>query len=454
MVAAREPLFEQAAAIADKPCACGREHAMPAVRVVLAENALEQLPRLLAELAVRKPFLLMDGNTQKAAGERAEALLLAAGMKCQTVVLPAAPKPQADLRTLPPLLSRAEGCDFVLGVGGGVINDLCKMLGLQMGVRTGVAATAPSMDGYASNSSAMIADGVKTTIYNQTPAFVLGDLAVLSKAPAALCGAGIGDMAAKAISIAEWKIARIVTGEYYCPQIAGLMLSAFNRALSGAQGCMRGDGPAIRELTEGLILSGMAMSMAGVSRPASGSEHTLSHLMDMLSIARGEEHRLHGVQVGYGVRVSLFLYEALLSYGEQPPEPGAVLRQFHAARWETEMRRMFGVQADGLIRTAAEEGRNTPEALVARARKACAGWAEIRRILAEVVSLKQEITNALDAAGIPPLRNPQALGLSPADVADLFMHSKDLRARYIMPAMAFDLGLLPWLRGLLSQALR
>ncbi len=453
MPGARDALWEQAAEIAGRPCACGREHAMPQARVVLGENTLEQLPALLWELQVRKPFMLMDGNTQAAAGARAAQKLRGAGMEVKIAVMPAIPKPQADMRTLPPLLAQAQGCDFVIGVGSGVINDLCKMLGLQAGVRTGVIATAPSMDGYASNSSAMVVDGVKTTIYNHTPAFVLGDLSVLAQAPAALCGAGVGDMAAKAISIAEWRIAQIVTGEYYCPQIARLMLSACASALSSAQGCMRGDGAAVRELTQGLILSGIAMSMAGVSRPASGSEHTMSHLMDMLSIARGEEHRLHGVQVGYGVRVALFMYEALVGYGAQPPDPDAVLRQFDAARWEADMRRMFGAQADGLIRAAADEGRNSPAALGARARKACAGWAEIRAILSEVVAQKQAITNALDVAGIPPLHNPQAIGLTPEDVLHLFVHAKDLRARYIMPAMAFDLGLLPWLGGLLSQAL-
>ena len=298
--------------------------------------------------------------------------------------------------------------------------------------------TAPSMDGYASNSSAMIVDGVKITIYNQTPRLVLGDLDILANAPQELRGAGIGDMAAKAISIAEWQIAYIVNGEYFCPPIAGAMLTACGKAVQNAEACMLGDADAVRELTEGLILSGVAMSMAQVSRPASGSEHTLSHLMDMLSIARKTPHRLHGVQVGYGVRAALFAYEVLADLRELPADPDAVLRQFDAARWEQDMRRMFGDQADGLIQAAQNERRNTETSLQKRALAARTGWAEIQAILRETLTQRHALNVALDAAGIPALQNPEALGLKKEDVLDLFIHAKDLRARYILPSMAFD----------------
>ncbi|MFH1513336.1 MAG: iron-containing alcohol dehydrogenase, partial [Bacillota bacterium] len=285
-----------------KPCVCGCVHAVANVRITLSRGALSRLPAQLNALGAQAPYLLMDENTRRAAGGRAMALLKEAGIPFRATCLPAEPRPQADMAALPPLLRQTEDCDFVLGVGSGVINDLCKMLGLQAGLRTGIVATAPSMDGYASNSSAMIVDGVKTTVYNQTPALVLGDLVVLRNAPAELIGAGVGDMAAKAISIAEWQIAHEITGEYYCPMIAQRMLAACGQAVEGARQSMRGGTQAVRRLTEGLIVSGIAMSAAQVSRPASGSEHTLSHLMDMLAIRRGMPHQLHGMQVGYGVR--------------------------------------------------------------------------------------------------------------------------------------------------------
>ena len=395
----------------------------------------------------------MDENTRKAAGDKATKLLDRAGIPYTAVCLPAAPKPQADTSVLPGLLDKAKGSDFILGVGSGVINDVCKMLGLRAGVRTGIIATAPSMDGYASNSSAMIVDGVKTTLYNHTPALVLGDLSVLTAAPAEMLGAGIGDMAAKAISIAEWRIANIVTGEYYCQPIAEMMLTACAQALKNGKASMNGDRRAISELTGGLILSGIAMSMAQVSRPASGSEHTLSHLMDMLAIARHTPHQLHGVQVGYGIRVALLMYEALVSRTEPLPAPEAVLNQFDEKRWEADMRRVFGTQAEALMKAAKDEGRNTREALRSRARKAHEGWGEIKGILQNVLAQKQEITAALDTAGIPLLNQPQALGLTKQDVLDVFLHTKDLRARYIVSAMVFDLGLLPWMRDRLMNAL-
>ena len=235
---------------------------------------------------------------------------------------------------------------------------------------------------------------------------VLGDPDVLAGAPAQLRGAGIGDMAAKTISIAEWKIAHIVNDEYYCPPIAEAMLAACAKAVENAEACMRGDTSAVRELAEGLVLSGVAMSMAQVSRPASGSEHTLSHLMDMLSIARKLPHRLHGAQVGYGVRVALFAYQALVSLDALPAEPDAVLRQLSAARWEQDMHSMFGAQADGLIQTARNEHRNTEASVLRRAQAAHTGWEDIQAILREALAHQQELTAALDGRGNPGAELP------------------------------------------------
>ncbi len=434
-------------------CGCGREHPAPASHIELSNGAINRLPSMLRALQAARPFLLMDENTKKAAGYRAAELLDQSNIPCVSVCMPAQPKPQADMNVLPPLLQKAQGCDFILGVGSGVINDICKILGMHSGMRTGIVATAPSMDGYASNSSAMIMDGVKTTVYTQTPALVLGDLDILTIAPPELRGAGIGDMAAKAISIAEWKIAHIVNGEYFCRPIAEAMFTACGKAVRNAKACMRGEATAVQELTEGLFLSGIAMSMAQVSRPASGSEHTLSHLMDMLSIARKTPHRLHGEQVGYGVRVALFAYEALANIRELPINPFAVLRQFDQVRWKRDMCRMFGDQADRLIQAAQSEQRNTDAALQSRAEAARAGWPEIQVVLRKALAQKAVLTTALDAAGVPSLEHPEALGLKKEDVLDLFVHAKDLRARYIMPAMAFDLGLLPWLRDRLAVRL-
>lgn len=168
--------LERAAMVRAKVCpACGREHTMPDIRIELEKGAISRLPQICRELGISNPFLLMDENTRKAAGNTVMELLGRAGLPYMPVCLPAEPKLQADTDVLPELQMKAKGNDFILGVGSGVINDICKMLGLYAGVRTGIIATAPSMDGYASNSSAMIVDGVKTTLYNHTPALVLGD---------------------------------------------------------------------------------------------------------------------------------------------------------------------------------------------------------------------------------------------------------------------------------------
>ena len=107
---------------------------------------------------------------------------------------------------------------------------------------------------------------------------------------------------------------------------------------------------------------------------------------------------------------------------------------------ERELRRVFGEQAEALIVDAQREGRNTPEALQERADAAASHWEEIRDILLPVVADKTHILAALDAAGVPGLCNPQALGFDAEDILDAFTHARDLRSRYIFPALVFDLG--------------
>ena len=142
------------------------------------------------------------------------------------------------------------------------------------------------MDGFASNSSSMIQNGVKVTIYTVCPVAIIADIDIMKEAPMLMIQAGLGDMVAKYVSICEWRISNIITGEYYCPQVAGLMRAALEKCVNTASSLMDRDPQGILSLTEGLILSGIAMSFAEVSRPASGLEHYFSHIFDMSKLER------------------------------------------------------------------------------------------------------------------------------------------------------------------------
>ena len=128
------------------------------------------------------------------------------------------------------------------------------------------------MDGYASNSSSMVQNGLKVSLYNDCPIAIIADLDIMKNAPMRMLMAGLGDVLAKCVAIADWRIANIVVGEAYCEALADLMRYCVKKCLDSAQGLVQRDPEAVKGVVEGLVLSGVAMSFAGSSRPASGLE--------------------------------------------------------------------------------------------------------------------------------------------------------------------------------------
>lgn len=424
-------------------CRCGKRHCAAPVRQVLIEDgAISKLPAAISGLGKKQIFVLTGNKSRLAAGTRVLELLHDAGLKYELLCLDGNPKISPDEQAVAQIeAALPKDCDFILGIGSGVINDLCKLVAATHHIACGIVATAPSMDGYASNSSAMVLGGIKTTVYTTAPELIVCDIDILSQAPIELLRAGFGDMAAKLISIADWRIARLVIGEYYCEDIANMMLAAGAAVTGNADGILRRDKAAIKQMTEGLVLSGIAMNFAGVSRPASGLEHTVSHLLEMFALARGQHPELHGLQVGYGLRIALELYKLA---GECSPSAESCERaydNFDALHWETRMREVFGGQAEALIAAAAQEGRNSRENVLARSSAALENMAAIKRIISAVTAQAADVIAGLDKMGIARLDEPELLGCTKDEARNALHFSRDLRSRYIFSSLCFDLGI-------------
>ena len=187
-------------------CSCGRRHAAPVEFLCIESGAVRRLPEAMSRLGVRRPFIVCDPRSKAAAWEPVRRVLEEAGLAGCLFCFPEG-RLEPDERAAGSLMLAFDpSCDCVLGIGSGVINDCCKMLAHVSGRKQLIVATAPSMDGYASNSSAMIRDRVKVTIYNAPPAAILCDTDILRSAPMRMLQAGLGDMLAKYVSICEWRI--------------------------------------------------------------------------------------------------------------------------------------------------------------------------------------------------------------------------------------------------------
>lgn len=316
-------------------CACGKSHKVDIQAIRVGSGVMQELPGILRDLGASHIFLVADNYTYEAAGRQVEQLLDQAGLSYHKRVFqtetPLVPNEYALGSVLAAMTSQD---DMLLAVGSGTLNDVTKYVSARTGVPYVIAATAPSMDGYASTVAPTILDGFKTTLPAVYPAAIVADVDILKDAPMPMLTAGFGDIIGKFTSLADWRLSHQLNGEYYCPEVAGVIEAAVETCAANAKALAQREPQAIQAVTEALILSGLAMGMVGVSRPASGAEHQMAHYWEMDALRRGEEHPLHGNAVGVGTVLAASLYEMAVEYlpqGFAAPDKGQILACLQAA---------------------------------------------------------------------------------------------------------------------------
>ena len=420
-------------------CPCGKTHSTD-IAVISGRDALLQLPCAIQKLGGSKVFVLCDPNTYKAAGEAVCALLQKNGLPHTLYTLPH-DHPVPHEETVGSVMMHYDcSCDVIVAVGSGVINDVAKILSCVSGKPFIVVATAPSMDGYASASSSMERDGLKTSLTTRAPDVIIGDSRILCAAPQELMRAGLGDMLAKYVSLAEWRIANLLLGEYYCEDIAALVRSALKKCADNAEGLLRGEEAAVMAVFEGLVIGGIAMNYAGLSRPASGCEHYISHVLDMRGVSLGTPTRLHGIQVAVGTLICAKLYDKLRTYSPDPKKAEDFVSAFCLQDWNDELRKLLGSSADSMIAQEAKEQKYDKSTHPARLQKIVASWNSILAILEQELPAATELEKLLDTIGAP--KTLEELGTSEGLLPTIFAATKDIRDKYVLSRLCWDLGIL------------
>lgn len=426
--------------IGEFDCACGKTHSCGTAHVIIESGAVLRLPELLDELHCKRPFILSGHDSFAAAGERVCAALSGAGVSFARYVFPVSPVKPTEQTVGGALMHFDYGCDAIIGVGSGVINDTCKMLARALGKPYIIVATAPSMDGFASATSSMDRDGLKVSLDSTFAWAIVGDLDILCEAPMRMLAAGVGDMLAKYISLAEWRIAHILVGEYYCPVVASLVDSSLKRVAAASDMLLLRDKGAVREVMEGMVIAGMAMKYAGLSRPASGMEHYFSHIWDMRALAfENARADLHGIQCAIGTLLSLKVYEYIKAVTPDRGRALSYVSRFDADSWNSELRAFIGPGAEAMISAEALEHKYSAAKHAERLDVIIDRWDDIMSIVGALPSY--EAVYALAAKlGIPD--SPEYLGYAPEDTVKTFATTKDIRDKYIGSRLLWDLGLL------------
>ena len=340
-------------------------------------------------------------------------------------------------------------CDLILGVGSGVVNDICKVVAHAVGRKNAIVGTAPSMDGYASNSSSMEMNHVKVSLYNQAPSGILLDVDILAQAPMRMLWAGLGDMIAKYIALCEWRISHLVIDEYYCQDIADLMREGLNRVINAADGLAARDPQAVQAVAEGLVIGGIAMAYAKISRPASGLEHYFSHMWEMMALERGEPYDLHGIQVGIGSLLTLNMYRDIRKIVPDADKARDYWRRMTPERWESQIRAIFGKTAPEILALEAKEQKNDPAKHEERLSRIIGNWDRILKIIDEEIPAYDQIYQVMSRTGMPLI--PRDIGISDDDTVNAFIGARDARNKYMTCTLLWDLGLTEEYAGKLRE---
>lgn len=367
----------------EAPCPCGHVHRTAIRDVQIGSGLVHGVGEILKKNNFAEKLLLVaDKNTLAAADGIAESLQ---GFSVEYKVYDNIRV--AEMKHVKELEDIIKGRDIsILSVGTGSVNDPCRLAAANKNKKLCIFATAPSMDGFASYSSPIVKNGFKSSYPAKSPEVIIGDTKILADAPVYLKSAGFGDMVAKYIALVDWKISSVLTGEPYCERVAGLTRSAVDKLMSMADRVKVNDEETAGEIFKALLMTGIGMSFTQNSRPASGSEHIISHLMECIELRDGIIPNYHGEDVGV-------LTLKMIEYYNTLAERESITAKREQVDW-AEIYGFYGEMADDIKKF------NQPKTVTDEVdpKKLEEKWQEIRKIIRSVPDYGQ-VYSAMKKAG-------------------------------------------------------
>ena len=199
-----------------------------------------------------------------------------------------------------------KGIDLIVGCGGGRVIDLGKYLSSETFTPFVSIPTILSNDGVSSPISVLrIKDSYKAT-GSTMPLGIVVDINVIKSAPISFLHTGVGDLLSNISAFYDWKISSMLGKDKYDSFAAAIAYIAASNIVNklNTYGKILDSEDFLIDLAQGLVLSGISIAIAGTSRPASGSEHNISHALDKIL---GANRKLHGIQVGFATLLTLYL---------------------------------------------------------------------------------------------------------------------------------------------------
>lgn len=420
-------------------CSCNKIHSTNLKEIEISEGALKKLPEFVHKYKYKKVCIVSDKNTYKVAGEKTYEILTNGAIDTCNIILEE-DNLISDESALGMIMVGIEPeCDLIIAIGSGTVNDLCKFISYKLGIDYFIVATAPSMDGFASNVSALIVNRLKTTYETHVPKAIIGDVDILKDAPMNMIIAGVGDILGKYVCLLDWKLAHMIQGEYHCTYIEKMIQKSLKIVVSNAKKIQSRDSQTIKYIMEGLVLSGIAMSYAKNSRPASGSEHHMSHFWEMMFLFQDKEPILHGIKVGVGTIVAIKLYENLITTYIDFKRAKQRIKQFNIEEWKKQIRSIFNMVSEDIILFEEQVQKNDPKMVLQRIEFLESNWKEIRDTVRTYLPSSIKLIDLMENIDAPT--KPDQIGVNEEMLTNSIQYAKEIRNRYGLLQIMFDLSL-------------
>lgn len=408
-------------------CPCGREHTFDTKVVEIGKGLTAKTGKILKDAGFPENILLVaDRNTLGVSKGLLESLTDAGFHVKQLVYENMMYARVEQVREVEALLSDVDG---LISVGTGSLNDICRVASFEKGKKFCIFATAPSMDGFASDTAPIIENNFKSSWNAAQPMVIIGDTEILAKAPNILKSSGFGDMIAKYVGLVDWKIAKLLIDEYYCDNIAAITKEATDRIASLAESVTADNEETAGAIMEALIMTGLAMKLAGSSRPASGAEHVVSHYLECHKVIKGIWPDFHGRKVGVATVYCNRIYRNMadrletISCTKDPTDWEDVYNHYHESL-HPDVKKLNEPTITDLV---------DPKKLEA-------AWPEIRKIIKETLPENEDLMKMMKISGAPT--TPDEVGVDDAFMRDAMHYHPYMRYRLLltrlMPMMGVD----------------
>jgi glycerol-1-phosphate dehydrogenase [NAD(P)+] len=272
--------------------------------VVVGSNTLRLIGEVVTRLRLKEPLLVVTDEVMLtiAAGKVYEALSQSR-IAYESVLIRNAIRDEVE--SVKAAIQKT-GSGALIGLGGGKVIDITKLASAETNRPFLSVPTSASHDGIASPVVSIKDQGRPYSLMAQAPLAIVADLDVISQSPYRMIASGCGDVIAKYTAVRDWRLASRIKNEYYGDYAANLALMSARLVIKNAKLIRMLSKQGVSTLVEALISCGVAMSIAGSSRPCSGAEHLFSHALDRIA----RKPALHGEQCGVGTIICAYLHGA------------------------------------------------------------------------------------------------------------------------------------------------